>query len=159
MFYVNTALNMLKMGASDAFTVLENAWVLTVSLGQGAVMGLKLFPHYSFLCLTLTISWLCCTSWWAKNVILPAPSVYHTAPSWILVLTQTTPWPQRIELCLHYDTLPFPPSPVSDRLRSSCFFTVYPPPAARPRPILWVEMKAPGSKRTCICDGQAERSR
>ncbi len=33
----------------------------------------------------------------------------HAAPNLTSLLTKTTSWPQRIELCLHYDTLPFPP--------------------------------------------------
>lgn len=66
------------------------------------------------------------------------------------LLTKNTPWPQRIELCLHYDTLPFPPSRASQPslpvlAEDSLFFTAYPRPAARLHLSLWAEMKASGS--------------
>lgn len=71
----------------------------------------------------------------------------HTTPSLISLVTL---WPQRIELCLHYDTLPFPPSRVSRPslpvlAEDSLFFTVYPMPTMWLHLFLWAEMKASGS--------------
>lgn len=74
----------------------------------------------------------------------------HATPNLTSLLTKNTSWPQRIELCLHYHTLPLPPSRVSRPslpvlAEDSLFFTVYPPPAARLCLFLWAEMKASGS--------------